>query len=333
MRREIGYILAGLGTLLVVLAVVLPTYVAPKVIKWPLNQFLVTDLRATNASYFNAQQLQEVTDVTIDANYTFKGNGGAGNSSTAVWNEFNHVEDTTNNYVIQLGTRTFAFDRKSAELVNCCGANVNGQNILQSGLAGYAFPIGTQKQTYMVFDATDGKAEPFKYSGTATVRGIQTYMFVEDVAPTAARFQPVAANYQNHVVYYVDPVTGIPVNITEHEILTAQSQGTTLFDANFAMTPSSVTSLVNNDNSSRNKITALHVILPAGAGALGVVLLIVGAILSRRGKREEILPAPMMGEAVAGLPAPVGQAIEGLPAPNGSAAPEVAAPEASPDQQ
>jgi hypothetical protein len=293
MRRDIGYILAGLGTLLVVLAVVLPTYIAPTVIKWPLNQFLATNLEATNASYYNAQQLQPVTGVTIDASYTFKGNGGVGNSSTAVWDEFNHVEDTTNNYVIQLGTRRFAFDRKSADLVSCCGANVNGKNIPQTGIAGYAFPIGTQKKTYMVFDATDGKAEPFVFSGLATVHGIQTYMFVENVAPTPALFEPVPTDYQSHTVYYIDPVTGIPLNITEHETLTAQSGGTTLFDANFAMTPSSVTMLVGQDNSSRNKISLVRVFLPAGAGILGIVLLIVGALLARRGKRMYVQAAPV----------------------------------------
>lgn len=293
MRRDIGYILAGLGTFLIVLAVVLPTFIAPSVIKWPLNQYLPTVLRATNASYVNPQTLQNVTGATVEAHYTFKGDAAKGNSSTAVWDEYNVVQDVTNNFTIQYGLRTFAFDRKSAELVNCCGANVNGdKNVRQTGIAGYAFPIGTQKTTYQVYDATDNKAEPFVYSGTATVHGIQTYMFKEDVAGATAVGEPVATNYENHVVYYIDPLTGIPLDIHEHEILTAQTGGATLFDANLAMTPSTVSTLVSTDNSSRLKLFMLRIILPAAAGILGVVLLVVGALMTRRGKRGVFEPAP-----------------------------------------
>jgi hypothetical protein len=275
------------------MALVLPAYIAPAVIKWPLNQYLATTLEARNASYFSAQKLTEVSGVTIDANYTFKGDAGKGTASTAVWDEFNYVRDVTNNVAIQLGTRTFAFDRKSAGLVSCCGANVNGNpGIQQTGIAGYAFPIGAQQQAYQVFDAVVGKAEPFKYSGTATVHGIETYMFDENVGPVPAIDQPVPANYQNHVVYYVDPVTGIPLDITEHEILTAQSQGTTLFDANLAMTPSTVNSLVNTDNGNRNKISLLKLVLPLVTGILGALVLVAGVLLTRRRSHGVVQAGP-----------------------------------------
>jgi hypothetical protein len=291
MHRKIGYILAGLGAFFIVVAIVLPTYAAPSLVKWPLNQYLAATLQANNASYFSVQKLKLVSGITIDANYTFKGDASKGSSSTAVWNEFNYVHDVTNNVVIQLGTRTFAFDRKTAELVDCCGANVNGNpGVQQTGIAGYAFPIGTQQQNYAVFDAATGKPEAFAYSGTATVHGIQTYVFSENVGPTPAIDEPVPTNYQNHAVYYVDPVTGIPLDIVQHEILTARPQGTTLFNANLSMTPSSVSSLVNIDNGSRGKIAALQMILPLVVGILGAVLLIGGVLLARRGPREDVRP-------------------------------------------
>lgn len=291
MRRTIGYVLAGLGTCFVVVAIILPAYVAPSVIKWPLNQYLASTLQATNASYFNIQKLKLISGVTIDANYTFKGDPAEGTSSTAVWDEFNYVHDVTNNAVIQLGTRTLAFDRKTAALVNCCGSNVNGNpDVQQTGIAGYAFPIGTQRQTYDVFDATAGEPEPFVYTGTATVHGILTYEFSEDVGPAQAIDEPVPASYTNHVVYYVEPVTGIPLDIVEHEVITARPRGTTLFNANLAMTPSSVDSLVNIDTSNRDKIFLLRVVLPAALGILGAVLLILGVLLARRGLREDVQP-------------------------------------------
>jgi len=69
-----------------------------------------------------------------------------------VWNQFTYVYDQTNKLPIQQTTRTFAFDRRTAQLVNCCGANVNGdQSVKQSGYVGLVLPIGTEKKTYPVF--------------------------------------------------------------------------------------------------------------------------------------------------------------------------------------
>ena len=63
-------------------------------------------------------------------------------------------------------TRTFAFDRRTALLVNCCGANVNGDSSIdQRGYLGYVFPIGTQKQTYDVFDTTLNQPDAVRVLG------------------------------------------------------------------------------------------------------------------------------------------------------------------------
>jgi hypothetical protein len=43
-----------------------------------------------------------------------------------VWNETASVRDLTNGLPVSTVTRRFAFDRRTAELVDCCGANVNG---------------------------------------------------------------------------------------------------------------------------------------------------------------------------------------------------------------
>ena len=88
-----------------------------------------------------------------------------------MWNEYSYVYDLTNHQPVQQMTRTFAFDRRTGQLVDCCGASVNGdKSVRQTGLVGYVFPMGTQKQTYQVFDTTLKKTMPFVYSGT-TDRG------------------------------------------------------------------------------------------------------------------------------------------------------------------
>lgn len=313
MRRDAGYVLVGLGTVLIIMAIVLPTIIAGRVIKWPLNEYESTVLDASHASYFSASKLKPERDVAVQAVYTFKGDAARGNSSTAVWNEFNFVHDVTDNLPIQTATRTFAFDRRTTQLVNCCGANVDGNtHVKQTGIVGYAFPINTQKQTYQVFDATAGKAEPFVYSGTSSVHGIQTYEFVENVAPVQFGSLTVPGSlvnlpqssvtlpeyYQNRAVYSVDPETGALLNITDHEVQTLRNPGTgtqalLLFDANLVATPASVSTLVSLDNSARDKISLLRLILPLAGGILGGVAFASGLLLTRRrGGRHELQARP-----------------------------------------
>jgi hypothetical protein len=174
MRGVIGVVLAGLGAFLILVAILLPTWVSGQVVKFPLNEYETATLAASNASYFSPSSLSEKTGVTMEATYTIKGDAGKGNSSTAVWNEYSYVYDLTGHQAVQEMTRTFAFDRRTGQLVNCCGASLNGDaSVRQTGLVGYVFPIGTQKQTYQVYDTTLKRPMPFTYSGTTTVDGVR----------------------------------------------------------------------------------------------------------------------------------------------------------------
>ena len=306
MRRRVGLVLAGLGTCLIVFAVLMPTWVSSRVLKFPLNEYVTATLTASNASYFSPAKLTEVTGVNMEATYTIKGNAAAGSSSTAVWNQFIYIYDQTNKLPVQTMTRTMAFDRRTAQLIDCCGANVNGDSsVEQSGIVGYVFPIGTQQQTYDVFDTNLNKPMPFDYSGTDTVNGIQAYRFVQVVAPTQNGTQVVPGSlvgqsqasvvlpqyYEMRLTYWIDPDTGALLNATEHETLTLRnSQGVPallLFDANLAMTPASVNGLVALDNSQRSKMTLVTTILPLVTGIVGVIVLIAGILLARR-PREDV---------------------------------------------
>ena len=309
MRRNIGLVLAGLGAFLIVLAVVLPTWIVGQVVKFPLNEYQSASLAASNASYFSAKSLTEKTGVNLQATYTIKGDGGAGTSSTAVWNEYSYVYDRTNHYAVQQMTRRFAFDRKTGQLTMCCGANVNGDSsVQQRGLVGYVFPFGTKKQTYQVFDTTLNKPVPFPYAGTADVRGITTYKFTEDIAPTQVATQTVPGSlvgmsaasvtlpefYEIHLTYYVDPVTGALVNVDEHQTMSLHNPSTgaqalLLFDADLKVTPSALSTIVKLDTDGRSKLTLLKVILPLVLGIVGVIALVTGLILGRR-------PRPSMDE-------------------------------------
>jgi Porin PorA len=302
MRGIIGLILAGLGAFLILVAVLLPTWVIGQIMKFPLNEYETATLEAHNASYFSASSLSEKTGVTMEATYTIKGDGSKGNSSTAVWNEYSYVYDLTNHQPVQQMSRTLAFNRRTGQLVDCCGASLNGDtSVRQTGLVGYVFPIGTQKQTYQVFDTTLLKPMPFVYSGTATIQGIQTYMFIENVTPTqtgtiqvpgsmvgSASASVQAPEYdQLHLIYYVDPETGALVDVNEHQTTSLRNPATgatavVLFDADLLVTPASLNMIIGLDNNGRSELTLLNTTLPIVLGVVGGIALVAGIFLARK---------------------------------------------------
>ena len=307
MRGIIGLILAGLGAFLILVAVLLPTWIIGQVVKFPLNEYETATLEASNASYFSATSLSEKTGVTMEATYTIKGDASKGNSSTAVWNEYSYVYDLTNHQPVQQMTRTFAFDRRTGQLVDCCGASVNGDtSVRQTGLVGYVFPIGTQQHNYQVFDTTLKKTMPFVYSGTTTVHGIQTYEFVENVAPVQITTLTVPGSFvgtqaasvtlpefdQLHLIYYVDPETGALLDVNEHQTTSLRNPTTgatalVLFDADLIATPASLTQIVGLDSNGRNELTLLETTLPLVFGIVGGVALLAGIFLSRK-RRDDM---------------------------------------------
>jgi hypothetical protein len=305
MRRVTGFILAGLGVLLVAAAILLPTWVSSQFVKFPLSINETAILDASNASYFSAATLKEQTGVTIQATYAIKGDPGKGSSSVAVWDQTSSVEDITNHRSIQQTTRTLAFDRRTGQLVNCCGANVNGNaSVRQSGLAGYVFPFGTQKQTYQVFDTTLNRPVPFVYAGTATVGGIGVYEFVENIASTQIGTQAIPGKLigstsavvtaplfdQQHLIYYVDPETGALLDVNQQQTVTLHDPATgavrlVLYDADLKATPASLSQIVALDSSGRNEITLIETTLPLVFGIVGGIALLAGAFLVFTGFR------------------------------------------------
>jgi Porin PorA len=323
MRRIIGITLAGLGAFLIVVALGLLTYVGGHVVKYPLDEYLKTQLRGTGISYFSAPLAREVTGATLVTTSTVKGDKAAGNSSTAVWNEFTYIYDVGNKVPFEYTTRRFAFDRRTAELVNCCGANVNGDSsIHQSGLVGFLWPFGLQQQTYQVFDPVLNKPRPARYAGTSTIDGITVYRFVEQVPPTRAGSQTLPASlvgmpgtgmvtlpeyYTATNTFWVDPDTGAQLNTTQVQKITLEdssgAQRLVVFDGRLDFTPQSIQTVVNLDNPARSKLQLIEFILPLVLGLVGFVALVTGIVLVLLRRDDQ----PEDAGAAVPEPAPLGR--------------------------
>jgi hypothetical protein len=180
------------------------------------------------------------------------------------------------------------------------------------------FPIGTQKQTYQVFDTTLKKTMPFVYSGTTTVEGIGVYEFVENVAPTQIAKVTLPGSYVHstaatvtigefdaeHLTYYVDPETGALVDVNELQSTTLRTSATAApalvgLNADLIATPASVSQIVGLDRNGRSELTLIETTLPLVLGIVGGVALLAGIFLSRR-PREDMAELDEVSREVTG---------------------------------
>jgi Porin PorA len=301
MRRTVGVTLTGLGAFLLVLALMSYFFLPGQLIKFPVNEYTVTTLTGTNMTYFSESSVSEVNGATVRTVATTQGNVAAGTSSTAIWSDQIGIFDITHGgnpgVPISYPTETFAFNRRTGVLENCCGAEVGTKRPHFSG-QGFVWPIGVQKKNYQIFDTTLLKPEPAVYSGTTTVDGLNTYIFVEHVTNQQYGTVSVPGSLvgvsQSEITlpedltatntYYVDPGTGAPVKEIQDqsEVLVNPSTGSTaltLFSGTLTSTPGSVQSAVNTASTYDTEIDIVQSIGPLVGGLVAIVLLVVGVLL------------------------------------------------------
>jgi Porin PorA len=312
MRRVTWVVLIGLGAFFVVLAVLCRLFLPGQLVKFPLNEYAKGVLTGSDVSYFSTQHLRLVTGVNVRAINTVRGDVAAaassGNSDVAVWQSFLAVRDATNNVPILYGYSSLAFNRRTGQLVNCCG-NVVGKNrnVHVSG-QGFVLPFNAQPRDYQLYDTTLLAPVPFRYAGAEKIDGLATYKFVEQVNNRQVGTQPVPGSlvgspassvtlpeyYSITRAEWVDPVTGTPVKVTETQNLALEdASGATrllLFHGSLATQPGAVSTAVSADKSKASLIRLVEVTGPIVLGVLGVLALGAGLFFAwRRPEEEEVL--------------------------------------------
>ncbi|MEV6877228.1 DUF3068 domain-containing protein [Amycolatopsis sp. NPDC051128] len=219
MRRAFALILLALGVFAVAGAVLLPTYVYPKLTKVPLDQDSTSVLEGTASKVLAVTDkgTGPVAEIRENAKLTATGRVQANfaapemheGTDYAVWLLAVQVVDDADNTVVNASKRQVCFDRHTAEGYDPHGAtdpkcdakssyvtelkdkaDTNGQkppetNIekAQPGL-NFKFPFGTEQKDYKVYDDNTGTAVTARYTGTETVNGIETYKFVQNIQDT-----------------------------------------------------------------------------------------------------------------------------------------------------
>ncbi|WP_370967608.1 DUF3068 domain-containing protein [Amycolatopsis sp. cg9] len=219
MRRAFGLILLALGVFAVAGAVLLPTYVYPKLAKVPLDQDSTSVLEGTASKVLAVTDKGQgpVTEIRENAKLTATAHVQANfaapemrqDTDYAVWLLAVKVTDDADDTIVSASKRQVCFDRRTGEGYDPRGdtdppcdakssyvvelkdkADKDGETPAetndykaQPGL-NFKFPFGTEQKDYRVYDDNTGAAVTARYTGTETVNGIETYKFVQDIPDT-----------------------------------------------------------------------------------------------------------------------------------------------------
>jgi hypothetical protein len=219
MRRFLGTVLAGLGALLIIVAVGLPLYVAPRVTKVPyelvpcktfgvdnppgcVEPSVATAPGATflqidqTGGHINTATLQTTIEVVPQVKLTADEQGaGRISSNTVIWDvDSTTVRTDTGATVSQLASE-MALDRTtgaadphwSGQWIDSTG---NRDNTVRFSGQEYLFPFDTQKQSYQVFDNNLRAATTATFASADPVGDLTAYHFVQNIAETTLTLDP-----------------------------------------------------------------------------------------------------------------------------------------------
>lgn len=307
MRRAVGFSLVAAGVLLLVLAPLLRWFVWPRVAVTPLDQFAIAVSTGTDLTVFDAGTLSErTTDLTSTRRVI--ADVDASTSDVAVWDTFVNTADDSGT-TINAYTERAAFDRHSSAPVAGYDENFNDEAVEHQGFV-FKFPFGTEKREYDFWDNTLFEAFPATYTGTDEIDGLSVYTFEQEVPPTVVmqmevpgslvgrpEEQTVTADrvYANTRTLWVEPQTGVIIKGQEEPRTVLRYLGqeeVTLTDGTLAYDDATVADRVDEYSGLATQLRIVRTTGPIALVVLGVALLLVGAFLLLRDRRERARHAP-----------------------------------------
>ncbi|PRY01582.1 DUF3068 domain-containing protein [Allonocardiopsis opalescens] len=304
--RLAGLVGVALGACLLALAPLLPTVVAGQLDRIAMPVGTVSwELLGGDASYLDTRTWEERTGEPVAVRTDIWAHPEVSDADRAVWSMRTTVlgEDAVLDHV----ERRAAFDRRTGLAVDCCGAHVAGDfGAPQEGLV-FAFPPGEPPGDRPFYDPTLRAAAQMAYDGAETLHGLAVHRYTQHIEPTPVPGPerrvpaelvglpgPDPVPVQRHLeltrTYWVEPVTGRVVAIAEDraETLHPEDGGTPadLLRAEL-LTPESA--VAANAASIRDQALWRRAVdgwLPIAFGAVGLVLVVGGALLVRRASRR-----------------------------------------------
>lgn len=296
MRRTVAVVCIAFGVFCLVLAPLLRFWMASAVMKTPMNYYSQSVIQGENVTYFNAKELELIEDADVEATMTIRADVAASDAETVVWDQFMWVRDVERDFAFLSSTRRTAHDRRTGEAVDCCGAAVNEESTVQSGQA-FKWPFNVEQRDYEFFDTTTRQTLPIRFEGTEEVKGVEAYKFVQVVEPATVETREFPKSllgmdgkgdatadvvFSNIRTYWVDPVTGSPLDLSEEQRRVAVVDGQerlVMFEGVLSFSDETVAANIENA-ASGDLIVLVRSTLPIILLAVGAAALIFGLATS-----------------------------------------------------
>ncbi|PVC89527.1 DUF3068 domain-containing protein [Streptomyces sp. CS014] len=316
MRRRAGLVLLAFAVFFAALSPLLRWYAFPRLAKIPPSQYQEVVLEAKPAvlldySTLKAKKVEKVTIVQ-----TLKGNveesekiERSAGRDVVVWDALSYIEGPDGKMVSAIPER-YIFDAHTQAPVNATGEMVDGDPVRREGIE-FKWPFLTEKRDYEYFDAQTRTTAPIHYKGTRTFRGMEVYYFEQTIPwtkvamPKKMPIEGITAEqiaqtgmtrwYTTKRMFWVDPVTGAPVNgeeIHREELRDAKKMGmsedtVTAFSGHVKMREDYIADTVDLVKSQRVLVLLLTSYLPWGFLGLGIGLAALALWLEARSRRPE----------------------------------------------
>ncbi|MDX6743815.1 DUF3068 domain-containing protein [Actinocorallia sp. A-T 12471] len=299
MRRG-GFLLVMLGAFFLTLAPLTRFYIADKVVAAPLDFQERITLVAPDGAYYDMVTNKVKRGQEIKGQFSVSGDVRNGTDELLALIGTFYLSQKDG----QLSLIEFQFspDRRTGLLTNEAGAMLDRDaSIRQSGY-GLMLPIGNVEQrTYQVFDLPTGRTWPAVFSGVETIEGVTAYRFEQKVEPTLVgkskkkvdptvvglpkKADPVKIDryYASENTFWVDPRTGMPIKLRQNvdsTLRAADGHEGTFVKADLVTRDEDVKKLAERSEAYAGNISLVRVTLPAVAFGVGLVMLIVGGVLT-----------------------------------------------------
>jgi hypothetical protein len=302
--RAIGLGLLGLGAFLLAGALAVRLFLEPALVKLPLDQTAAPTAVGSDIDFFDLSAGKQLRGLEADVRQQVKGDAGseAASDDVAVWN-FGSTVTSTDDTLLNAGTYRVCLDRRTAVAVDCAVDHVDyDDDVSVEGLT-LTFPFGTEQRDYDVFNSTTRQAFPATFEGTEKLGGLDVYRFQVSIPETVIRStdvpgalagEPDKTNVTADVVYsnertiWVEPTSGVIVTSEEHPVTVLQGPagrtGATILAGTFAGDEDTIAAGVKRAEDISGQITMVKTVLPLVLAGLGLLVLLIGALLIRRGR-------------------------------------------------
>ena len=314
MRRRASLVLLAFAVFFAALAPLLRWYAFPRLAKIPPSQYQETVLEAKPATLLDYSTLKAKKVDKITIVQTLKGNveesekiERSAGRDVVVWDALSYVQGPDGKMVSKIPER-YIFDAHSQDPVHATGESVDGDAVSREGIE-FKWPFLTEKRDYEYFDAQTRTSSPIHYKGTQDFRGMEVYYFEQTIPwtkvpmPKTMPIKGITAEqiaetgvtrwYTTKRMFWIDPVTGAPVNgeeVHKEELRNAKAMGmqtdtVTVFAGHVKMREDYIVSIVDLVKSQRVLVLLLTSYLPWGFLVLGAGLLALSLWLEARSRR------------------------------------------------